>query len=173
MIPVNKLGWMAGIIDLKGRVIEKRNKTRNTRQLVLAVRSKEVFIIRELSSLTGTKPEFMSVKKLSDWMRKGCIEHCPEPHFHVGPYDDNWSMPATAQWTITGVAMATVLDNLSPYLLSDRGYQDAYEEITSQATLEGQGSGMTFKVLRRLKELGWELPEQFEIGLEQYDGKEV
>src|SRR6185503_19478151 len=103
MLPPMKLGWMAGVIDLKGRLIRKKNKTRATPQVVLIVETKEYMVVKELSSLTGTSPETMDRRPLREWMRKGCSEHCPEAHVHVGDSEyEHLYMPPIARWTITG-----------------------------------------------------------------------
>ena len=166
MIPVQKLGWMAGLIDIRGRIVVKNNKTRATRQYVLAISSKEMYLIRELASLTGTKPEIRTERQTPDWMRRGCQEHCPDAHIHVS-YQP--SFPLAAVWSVTGSSMATVLYNVMPYLLSDRGYEAAYQYSLENAPLVGQGSGMVLGSLRRLRELGWELPGKFQEVLEKVD----
>lgn len=166
MIPAQKLGWMAGVIDLKGRIVVKKNSSRATAQHVLAVSSKEMIIIRELSSLTGIKSEIRVGRPTPDWMRKGCVEHCPDAHIHV-LYRPR--LPDSAVWSVTGTAMATVLHNLRPFLLSDRGYDEAYTSIMESSTLSGRGATAAVTSLRRLKELGWELPEKFEISLGSFD----
>lgn len=161
MIPVNKLGWMAGVIDLKGRLVYKNNKQRKTQQTVLMVENKEMAVIRELGSLTGTAPELIKAKALQDWMRRGCVDHCPEPHVHVSEYY-GLQMPRMARWTITGAGMVVVLDNLMPFLMVDRGYDEAIEKVIASTPLVGQGSGQVQASLRRLKSMGWDLPEQYE-----------
>lgn len=161
-IPIQKLGWIAGVIDLKGRIVEKNNKARKTRQLVMVVDTKELLVIRELCSLTGTKVELKGRQNVKEWMRRSCIEHCPEPHIHVpdeGP--EHGEMPAVARWTLTGAGAAVVLHNVLPFLLTDRPFQEMYEEILSTTPLVGQGSGATLAAINRLKSLGWEIPEEF------------
>lgn len=166
MIPVNKLGWMAGVLDLKGRIVRKNNKKRATQQLVLMVDTKELFIVRELSSLTGTRPESLAKVNTKDWMRRGCSEHCPEAHIHVGDEELMKMMPAHARWTITGAAGAVVVYNLQPYLMSDRGFIEFMDESLENSPLVGQGSAAVFQSLRRLAELGWEMPDKYQIALE-------
>ena len=160
MIPAPQLGWMAGIIDLKGRLLRKNNQRRATSQIVLAVESKEVAIVRGLSRLTGTSPEMQERRPLREWMRTGCTEHCPEPHVHVSR--DGLFMPHMARWTITGAAMVVILDNVLPFLMVDRGYREAMAEVVANTKFVGQGSGATVAALQRLKDLGWEMPKPFE-----------
>jgi len=158
-IPVQKLGWMGAVIDLRGHLIEKKNQKRATPQYVLMAESKEIAVVRELSSLTGTRVELQASRPLKEFMKRACSEHCPESHVHVG---DDRTMPRIARWTITGASMATVLDNLLPYMVIDRGYEQVVEEIFESTVLVGQGSGMVRASLARLRELGWELPPHFE-----------
>lgn len=162
-----KLGWMAGVIDLKGRLIHKNNKLRKTRQIVLAVETKEYLVVKELGMLTGTNPEHIERQPLKEWMRKGCNEHCPEPHVHVGEKDyENLYLPPISRWTITGAGMYVVLSNLMPFLHIDRGYTEAMAEVMTNTQLTGQGSTAVVNSLRRLKLLGWELPEEYEKVME-------
>jgi hypothetical protein len=163
MLPPTKLGWMAGIIDLKGRFVRKENKLRATPQIVLFVESKEIPVIKELGVLTGISVEFQKSSPLKDFMRRGCSEHCPEAHFHVA---DERLMPANSRWTITGAAMAVVLFNIIPFLILDKGYQEIYDEVIKNTPLAGQGSGAVVASIRRLNLLGWELPTEYEIAME-------
>jgi hypothetical protein len=153
--------WMAAIVDLKGMLLKKNNKDRakNTAQMVLVVESKHLAIIRRLAELTGTAPEAKRVQEIKDdWMRRGCIEHCPQAHIH---HHEKWQMPATQRWSITGAAAGVVLHNLRPYLVDDmKPYDEFVTKVLEQATLTGRGSGATRTALARLINLGWELPPQ-------------
>ena len=168
MIPAPKLGWIAGIVDLKGRLLYKNNKQRATPQVVLMVETKEYSIIKTLGTLTGTRAEFKKAQPLKDFMRRGCNDHCPEAHIHVA---DERIMPQVARWTITGAGMVVVLTNLMPYLTIDRGYSDAIEQVGDATTLEGQGSGMVMVSLQRLALLDWELPERYAQALRDHQGE--
>lgn len=171
MIPVPQLGWMAGVVDLKGRLIYKRNQQRATTQVVLMVESKEFAVIKELSRLTGTRPEYKKEQPLKEFMRRGCAEHCPESHVHVNDYGADRTMPAISRWTVTGAAMVVVLSNLMPYLQIDRGYSGAIEMVRQSTALEGQGSGAVFASLDRLHSLGWELPKDYLKALQAHWGE--
>ena len=162
MIPPQQLGYMAGVLDLKGRLLYKNNRTRATRQVVLAVETKERQVIRYLSNATGTAPEFTAARPLKDFMRRGCVEHCPEEHIHIG---EDTAMPPIGRWTITGAGMVVVLHNLSPYLTVDRGYPEAVAEVLATVDLHGRGSAMVLTSLRRLEGLGWDMPPRFEHAL--------
>ncbi len=102
-----------------------------------SVDTKQMHIVRELSSLTGTRPELKNPQKLKDWMRRQCSEHCPDKHVHVGPYGDDITMPATARWTVTGVACAIVLYNVLPFVISDKGFDELYQQALHNAVTEG------------------------------------
>lgn len=161
MISPIKLGWVAGVIDLKGRLIFKNNQQRATPQVVLMVESKEMPVIRELNNLTGTRSESRDRRPLKDFMRKGCSEHCPEAHIHIHEELEGLYLPAIARWTVTGAGMYVVLDNVLPYIQIDRGYTEAMAQVMERTVLDGQGSGAVVNSLRRLHSLGWELPKEF------------
>jgi len=169
VIPAPKLGWMAGVVDLKGRLIYKKNRQRATPQVVLMVESKEYSIVRALGALTGTKAEFKKAQPLKEFMRRGCSDHCPEAHVHVS---DDREMPQVARWTITGAGMVVVLTNLMPYLTIDRGYTEAIDQVKANTALEGQGSGMVYMSLQRLASLDWELPTEYAKALRDHMGEE-
>lgn len=164
MISTYDLAWMAGILDLKGRLLRKRNQTRSTIQMVLAVDTREVSINRKLSAMTGTKPEMTVVRVPGEFLRRGCKEHCLEPHVHVtkntGEFD-NW------RWTITGAGLVVVLSNVEPYLQVDRGWAEAIDQVNSVVTLRGQGSPQVMDSLQRLLNLGWDMPRRYALALER------
>jgi len=159
-VNTDNLAWLAGVFDMKAGIIRKSNQQRNTSQIVLYLDSKNHTVVRTVARMTGTRPEMQPGRKRPDWMRRGCAEHCPEAHVHVGEY--NWSMPATTRWTITGAAAAVVLHNVMPYMRTDNGLSEAFAEILEHAVTGGQGWGATRAALRRLRDLGWELPESFQ-----------
>jgi hypothetical protein len=166
MITPAKLGWMAGIIDLKGRVYIKTNSQRaeGSRQIVLMVESRYPGIIREFSRLTGTNPESRLDKPLKDFMRRNCNEHCPEAHIHV---NDDRIMPSVSRWTITGVAFAVVIDALMPVLTEEKGFPELRDEILAGMDLGGRGSSQVLTTLNRLMTLGWPMPEKVMQDLER------
>lgn len=171
MLPIPRLAWMAGVLDLKGRLMYKNNSQRATHQVVLAVESKEFPVVRELGSLTGTMPEVKKAKPLKEFMRKGCTEHCPDPHFHVYDYEE-LEMPPSARWTITGAGMVVVLNGVMPFMQVDRGYREAIEIVESKLALVGQGSGQVMLSMQRLKDLGWDLPDTYQAALDARKFKE-
>lgn len=158
-VDTGSLAWLAGVFDMKAGIIRKSNKMRNTSQIVLYIDSKNHAVVRTVARMTGTRPEMQPARKRPDWMRRSCTEHCPEAHVHVGEY--NWSMPAVTRWTITGAAAAVVLHNVMPHMRTDNGFSEAFTEILQNAVTGGQGWGATRAAIRRLRDLGWELPESF------------
>jgi hypothetical protein len=166
MIPVHDLGWMAGVIDLKGRVVIKNNKLRATRQIVLGVETSERPVIRRLARMTGTNPEQHPPKPIKDWMRRACSDHCPDAHIHI---HDERIMPPVSRWTVTGAGAAVILSALTPFLTTDRDWEDVIQEIMSNTPLTGQGAAAVLRSLDRLRELGWDMPEVFENALESRD----
>ena len=165
---MTSLGWMAGIIDLKGRIHFKANQQRVTTQTILTVDSKDAAIVRQLGNLTGTKPEWKNTKSLADFVRRGCSEHCPEAHVHI--HDREW-VAEISRWTITGAGLVVVLDNLLPFLVIDKGYREAIDQIQKVTAYSGRGSGSVYATLDRLRNLGWDLPPVYELAL-QYHEKE-
>jgi hypothetical protein len=163
MIPIQDLGWMAGVLDLKGRIVIKANKMRQTRQIVLAVESSERPVIKRLARMTGTSPESQVQRPIKDWMRRACSDHCPDAHIHI---HDERVMPPVSRWTITGAGAAVILLALLPFLATDRDWEDAIAEIMGATPLSGQGATAVLGQLHRLRELGWDLPEAFENALE-------
>ena len=158
-ISKSDLGWVAGIIDLKAMIVRKNNKRRKTPQIVLLVDCKEDRVVRRLAKLTGTAPEAHSQHPLKPFMRRGCKEHCKEPHIHVDE-EYPWNMPETTRWTLTGAAAAIVLYNLSPYMSTYTEYRGTVDMIFATMVTEGQGSGQVRASVKRLAELGWTIPKK-------------
>lgn len=154
---------MAGVIDLKGRLTIKNNKARATRQIVLSVESTEIPVVRRLARMTGGRPEARPQAPLKDWMRRGCNDHCPEPHVHI---HDHREMPPNLRWTLTGASAAVVMITLLPFLTVDKGFEEVIEEIVESVPLAGQGATAVLRSLKRLSDLGWDLPERFEQAIQ-------
>jgi hypothetical protein len=151
--------WMAAVIDLKGAVIRKNNKMRATQQVVLYVSAKNPRIAARMSALTGTAPEEHPSPGPSEFIRRSCSAHCPAPHVHVGDEGGYpWRLPTTTRWTLTGIAAAVVLGNLSPYMSTYDQYAGDVAQILATFAARGQGSGMTRVAVARLTELGWKVP---------------
>lgn len=158
LLQPHELGWIAGLIDLKGAIVIKKNQDRATPQSVLIVESKELDVIRRLSAFTGSHPEQQTTRKIKEeWNRRGCVEHCPESHIHV----QEVSMPPIARWQVTGSSLVVVLYNVLPHLTPSpktQKFQDGMELVASYVTLSGQGRAAIDKAIRRLAGLGWLIP---------------
>lgn len=164
-LPIAKLAWMAGVLDLKAKVTNKNNKMRATPQRVLYIESQELPVIRQLAELTGTNPEATKERGIKDFMRRACSEHCPDHHVHT-----EVSLPSLLRWTITGAGLVVVVSNTLPYMFSeDKKFllQSAMVSCMTETALNGQGSGATRASLRRLKNLGWDLLPSFEEALKK------
>lgn len=167
MVTDQDKAWMAGVIDLKGRITKKVNRARNTPQITLTVMSKALPVIRRLCELTGTSPEIHTARKL-DLVRRNCVEHCPDQHVHVSAYDP--LNPYAIKWTATGSAFLVVLHNLRPYLVVDHGYQEAETVLSANLALSGRGATAVFSSCNRMRTLGWALPDSIETALnDQFD----
>lgn len=156
MISDADLAWLAAILDLKGHIIRKNNKTRRTPQLVLMVESAQLRVIERLCTLTGqsVEPIRHDGRRHGDWKQRGCSEHCPEAHVH----HEGTAMPPIGRWTATGASAAIVLHNVIPFMVTDHGLEAMKDEILGNVVLSGRGSTSTIMAVRRLAALGWELP---------------
>jgi hypothetical protein len=166
-ISIASLAWMAGVVDLRGAVTVKRNKSRRTPQVVLRVDTKETRVARKLAALTGVKPE-QTEKRSVAFARRGCWEHCLEPHVHVhedGEYP--WQMPEVTRWALTGATAAAVLLNLRPYMTTYSDYAAEVHTILVNLVITGQGAGMVRASLDRLRELGWVIPAEIEEKMQE------
>lgn len=159
MLNAGDLGWVAGTLDLKGRVQKKNNPQRATPHIVLLVETKERHVVTRLAALTGTDPVEQSPKELKkEWNRRGCAEHCPDHHVHIGPAPN---MPTISRWQVTGSAMVVVLYNVLPYLTNSPHtalMRDSMEAVASTIPLKGQGRAAIDRAIRRLSGLGWQIP---------------
>lgn len=160
-ISANDLGWMAAIIDAKGAVSRKSNKQRRTPQVILRVDTKEPRIARRLCTLTGVAPDFHEAPRAEAFLRRGCAEHCREPHIHV---DERypWNMPAVTRWALTGASAAVVLLNLKPFMVTYGDYHADVELVIENLVTTGQGTGAVRASLERLRQLGWKIPVEVE-----------
>ena len=156
MITSYDMAWMAGVLDLKGRLFVKKNETRKTRQVTWAVESKELVVVRRLSDLTGTKPEGRVATPVSEIFRRNCATHCPEVHTHVTP-----TMPNTMRWTSSGAGFVILHHNLAPYLQVDRAYAETAAEILKDPAVSARGSNAVMLTTARLQGLGWAVPEPY------------
>lgn len=157
------LGWMAAVIDMKGKVRVINNSMRCTPQVVLRVDAKNALIAERLSALTGTTPEPHRQSSWSEtFLRKGCVEHCLEPHIHV---DEGREIPLTTKWSVTGTAMGIVIWNIRRYMTTYPVYAPYMGLVFSNTVTKGQGVGQVRSSVQRLKALGWRIPAKIERGL--------
>lgn len=155
---MHERGWMAGVLDVKGKVIVKNNHQRATPQYVLQVESTQHELVRTLGRMTGNTPEPQKPRPMEEWMRRGCIEHCPEQHQHV-KYEKN-GMPAISRWTVTGVSLAIVLQNVMPFIVTKtETFTDAMNNAFADVPPSGQGRAAVDRAINRLKDLGWDIPD--------------
>lgn len=155
-ISKSDLGWMAAVIDMKGHIIRKNNKMRATPQMLLLVDTVDRRIATRLSALTGTAPESRDLRSPAPFLRRGCKEHCVEPHVHVDD-ETSWRLNST-RWSLSGVAAVIVLSNLKPYMSTYAEYRGFIDQVMAGATLTGQGSGQVRASAQRLEGLGWRVP---------------
>ncbi len=159
-ITVPQLGWMAGVIDMKGRTRKLTTKTRTSPMFTLMVETSNLPVVRRLAKLTGTRAQYSERKKLPESMRRGCVEHCPEAHNHVHPV-----IPTIGRWHVSGVGAIIVLDNLLPHFIDNASqYAQFIDEALEFVTPAGKKRGRAAidKSIRRLAALGFEVMPELE-----------
>lgn len=166
-MPITEIAWMAGVIDLKGRLSVKGSVTRKFPLITLYVESKNEQVVKRLARNTALRPEAHMEKPLSDFVRRNCDEHCPTPHVHVGNRDE-LTMPSTMRWTINGAGIVVIMHSILDFLTEQNQakYADISQAITAGIPLTGQGSGMVLTSIRRLATMGWKLPGEFKVAME-------
>lgn len=157
MITEVELGWVAAVVDCRGKVSYKSNKMRATKQQVILVESKTKEIVDRLATLTGTNAEVYRNQVIKvEWDRRGCVDHCPDAHIH----ERRKEMPDIYKWSATGISAAIVIYNIIPYVTLKEIWRPVMTDVLDQAALEGPGSGAIRAAARRLSGLGWRMPEQ-------------
>jgi hypothetical protein len=152
---------MAGVLDMKGRTRKLFAPSRNTPMFTLMVETQLLSVVRRLSKLTGTRVAYSDKRSLSPAIRRGCVEHCPEPHTHINPV-----IPEIGRWHISGVGAVIVLDNLMDYFTDDvaakhREFID--EAMTWIDPTKGRGQHAIKKTIKRLDGLGWQILPELEV----------
>lgn len=159
--------WLGAVLSLKGRMVLKQNKTRRPEnpQVTLVVQSYELDVIARLATYTGTNPEVMKARPLKDFMRRGCVAHCPEAHVHA--IEDDRVMKMNARWTVSGAAARVILLEVEKYIVVDRGWDIHLEMIRRNTTLDphAKGTAATMNALNRLIKIGWKLPDDYREAL--------
>jgi hypothetical protein len=165
-----QLGWVAGLIDMKARAKVVVAPSRGNRPIVsMYVESREFAILERLGRLTGQQVHSRTPLKPIDWDRKGCSEHCPEPHVHVQK-----SMPPVGRWAMTGVGAAIVLHNVKTMLVTDRGFSEmAAMGLSGAPAPYSRGWAACERSIRRLEALGWQIPSALLIDVEDEEPEEV
>lgn len=152
-VRVAQLGWMAGVLETRGKIRRVDNPLRKTVQLILQVQSRHLDVVNRMCELTGVRSQPTAAKQIADQHRRGCVDHCPEPHFHVTPY-----LPAMNRWAVTGAGAAIVLHNLMPYLCMVGGMQAVVDEVIAALPAAGRGRPAVEASIARLRKLGWVIP---------------
>lgn len=153
--------WVAGVLDQQGYFIRRNNKTRATPQISLTVETRHLEVVKELCDLTGIQVQPSEESSAREWNRRGCAEHCPKDDKHVQVHHDNWQMPRTDRWSVTGVSVAVILFNCIPYMIEDRDFRSTYAEILNNTATSGQGFHAVKTALLRLRDIGWSMPTPF------------
>lgn len=126
-----QIGWVAGLIDLKGYLSERPSSHADRRLPTVALTLAAVDgqphpIITWLCERTGVMP----IQTGKGYNRNGCGEHCPEPHVHVAH--------TYHRWIVGGAKAIAVLRAIEPVLivkqaearrlmgLASRSYKDAH-----------------------------------------------
>lgn len=153
----HELGWIAGVIDMKGVITKKNNQKRATPQIAMVVDSRHLDIIARLSRYTGTDPTGQQRTPKKEWSRRNCVEHCPYQHVHV----QEVTFPEMARWQVSGSSLVVIMYNVMPYMTDSAKaltFREAMESVASTLPLEGQGRGAIDKAIARLERLGWNIP---------------
>lgn len=97
-----------------------------------------------LAEMTGVK----AVPVTRDYARRGCSDHCKEPHLHVD--SQTW------RWTATGARATVFLWSVSPLLRVRKAE-------ASLALACGMNAPRKTATVRKIIELGWELPVGWDL----------
>jgi hypothetical protein len=154
---------MAGVLETRGKIRRVDNPLRKTIQLILQLQNRNVHIPERMAALTGVKIRVTEAREITVGERRGCVEHCPEAHVHLGAH-----LPRMAVWAITGVGASVVLHNLAPYMhpATDLSVVDDYiDGLTLPADWAKPGPGMyaIWETVNRLRTIGWEIPEPLTV----------
>src|SRR6266699_2830592 len=147
--------WMAGIIEIRGKIRFTNDSARKTNELVIQVRSTQTAVIRRLCEMTGTNISTQAARVIVVTNRRPCTQHCEEPHSHFsGEICEN------AVWSISGAGAGIVLHNLFPFFIEDNaGLRVVADNILSGLPHEGRGRSAVDQTIIRLRGLGWGVPD--------------
>lgn len=138
MIPESDLAYLAGVIDVMGR-IWTRPSSNGRRLPLLEISANRPELMDWLSETTST--EVFTTSR--DYMRMGCAEHCAESHVH--------SVSTSTRWSVTGAKATIVLFNIEPYAFLKR------PEVEFALGL-GMMAEMRAQTVRSMRAKGWTIP---------------
>jgi len=144
------LGWVAAVLELKGKVRRAKRPGGTPPQIVMRVQSTEQGLIATLGNRTGISSQRVPGAEAT-FSRKQCAEHCPEDHVHVTTPN------SIGRWELSGAGLGVVLDNCTPFF-TYRAEEFALlqHEIWASSPGYGRGSGAIMRSLGRLMGLGWD-----------------
>jgi hypothetical protein len=108
-----ELGWVAGVLDLRGYLSERPSSQADRRLPTVAVTLADVEgkphpAVAWLCQHTGVQP----IPTGKGYNRTSCGEHCPEPHVHVSA--------TYHRWIVGGAKARAVLASVLPLLVVRR-----------------------------------------------------
>lgn len=103
-------------------------------------------LLRFLAEATGMR----MVVTRRDYTRAGCSEHCAEKHQHI--------VSVSGRWMVSGAKATVVLAASLPYLRLQR-------DTALEALSVGLAAPYKPASLRKMRELGWPIPEFNQRGL--------
>lgn len=161
--------WMAAAIEFRGRVKRYSGNTqRATTQLVLYLHSRQLNCVRRMCELTGVGIRTAPTKKIEPGVRRGCAEHCPQPHVHTAV-----DVPEMGIWAMTGSAAGVVLHNLMPFMYDNVDELQAFvDDAIAQLPAGPHGRHAVALSLRRLRKLGWAFPAEMQTWLDEHDARD-
>lgn len=106
-----QLGWVAGVLDVRGYLSERPSSQTDRRLPTVAVTLGALDgaphpVISRLCEHTGVQP----IATGKGYNRSGCGEHCPEPHVHV--------TNLYHRWIVGGAKAVAVLRAVEPLLVT-------------------------------------------------------
>lgn len=132
------IAYVAGAIDLIGNI---RTVTQASTDLPLvAMSGPNTGMLNFLAELTDTR----AIVTRRAYSKAGCAEHCAEKHQHI--------VSTSGRWSVSGVKATVLLWNIRPYL---RLQTDA--ALTAISC--GLNTGYKPATVRKMADLGWDIPE--------------
>ncbi len=158
-VGVRELAWMAGVLDMKGRIMRVSGQSRKNPIYRLMVETSNIQVAARLAKFTGVKYNVAEARRLDERYRRGCKDHCPDAHQHVTAV-----MPTIGRWDVSGVGAIIILANLMPYFVADtekhQGFLDEALKLVPPPDPKRQGWAAVARTINRLHGLGWRIPEE-------------